>query len=174
MSDHDYTAEHALDLLLRKLEAANADLAAQVRAAIDAGKDIEEEEPLSSRRKRIRRYRKAVRLSTKEALEAAVDVLQAYFIEQPLFIASAMDNALPAALAEPRDVYEVTGTKQVTRSPDTRLDVEKILDIELQAETQLTKSGDETYRLRRPDPSELARQRENMSHLRDLLRFGSE
>lgn len=174
MSDHGYTAEQALELLLRKLDAANAGLAVQVRAAIDAGKDIEEEEPRSSRRKKARRYRKAVRLSTKEALAAAADVLQAYFIEQPLFVSSAMDNALPAAVAAPRDMYELMGAKQATQPPDTGLDVQKILEIELRAETQLSAVGDETYRLQRPNPPELEEQRENMKRLRALLRFGSE
>lgn len=174
MSNHDYTAEQALELLLCKLDTANADLAAQVRAAIDAGKDIEEEEPRRSPRKKVRRYRKAVRLSTQEALAAAADVLQAYFIEQPLFVASAMDSALSCELAGPRDPYEVMDTRQVTRAPDAGLDFEKVFDIELRAETQLTQSGDETYRLRRPEPSGLVKQRENMSHLRGLLRFGSE
>jgi len=174
MNDHDYTAEQALELLLRKLDAANADLAVQVRAAIDEGKDIEEEEPITSRRKKRRRYRKSVRLSTKEALAAAADALQAYFIEQPLFVSSAMDNAHPAALAGPRDMYEVMGAKQAMQASDSGLDAEKILEVELRTETQLTAGGDETYRLQRPNPSELVEQRENVSQLRGLLRFGAE
>ena len=174
MSDHDYTAEQALDLLLRKLDATSADLGAQVRAAIDTGKDIEEEEPHRSRRKKVRRYRKSVRLSAKEALAAAVDVLQAHLIEQPLFVTSAMDHARAAALAGPQDMYDAMGAGQVTQLPDSGLGAEKILEVELRAETQLTAGGDETYRLRRPNPSELAEQRENVSRLRNFLTFGSE
>lgn len=174
MSAHDYSPAKALELLLRKLDTANADLAAQVRTAIDAGKDIEEEERPLSRRKKVRRYRKAVRLSEDEALAAAVDVLQAYFVEQPLFVSSAMDNARAAALGGPRDEVEGIERKQGGRGAHSDSGAEKMLEVELRAETQLTVGGDETYRLHRPSESQVTQQRENVERLRGLLAFGSE
>lgn len=174
MSGHDYTPEQALALLLHKLDASNADLAAQVRAAIDAGKDIDEEAQRRSGRKTSRRYRKAVRLSEEEALAVALDVLRAYFVEQPLFVSSAMDNARVAALGGPRDEYERKRVTQDARTHDAGSDVEKVLEIELRSETQLTSSGDETYRLHRRDESAVTEQRANVSRLRGLVQFGPE
>lgn len=167
----DYSPAQALALLLRKLDAANTDLAAQVRAAIDAGKDVDEEEPSRSGRRKARRYRKAVPLSEEEALQSAVDVLQAYFIEQPLFVSAAMDNFMPAAVAGPRKESEWPPGKQAVRAVETGRGDEKRLDIELRAERQITTGGDETQRLHRAKQEELTRQRENVSRLRSLLAF---
>ncbi|HKH46317.1 MAG TPA: hypothetical protein VKM72_16775 [Thermoanaerobaculia bacterium] len=97
MSTHDYTAAQALELLLGKLKERDADLALHVQSAIDAGKDVEEREPSRRSRKRPRVYRKVVRLSDEEALQVALDVLQAYFVEQPLFVDSAAKNFRPAS-----------------------------------------------------------------------------
>jgi hypothetical protein len=171
---HDYGPAQALELLLLKLDAADSDLAAQVRAAIDAGKDIDEQEPSSSRRKNRRKYRKAVRLSEEEALAAAVDVLQAYFVEQPLFVSSAMDNVRAAALDGPRKEFDGKRAWQAVRKDAAGAGDEKFLEIELRVETQLTAGGDETYRLHRPSESQLTQQLEAVARVRRLLTFGSE
>ena len=174
MSTHDYSPAQALELLLRKLDEANTNLAAQARAAIDAGKDVDEEEQSRAPRKKARRYRKAVPLSEEEALLAAVDVLQAYFVEQPLFVSSAMDNARAAALDGPREESELKRGKRSAREAENGSGNDKLLDIELRAETQLTAGGDETYRLLRRSKSEMTQQGENVLRLHKLLEFGVE
>lgn len=174
MTLHDYTPDQALKLLLSKLDAANEELAQQVRRAIDAGKDIEQAEPGSSRRKKVRRYRKSVRLSTEEALAAAANVLQAYFVEQPLLVASALDNVRSARTAGPRKVFDPMRIDRAAPDPDDGSEREKNLEIELRAETQLTSDGEETHRLLRPNAEELKEQSANLEHLRALLRFGLE
>jgi len=44
MSEHSYTAQEALEVLLAKLRARDESLAAHVQAAIDVGKDVSDTE----------------------------------------------------------------------------------------------------------------------------------
>jgi hypothetical protein len=83
---------------MRKLRARDSVLAEHIQSAIDGGKDVEETESLVRRRKKARVYRKTVRFTDEEALRVAVDALQVYFIEQPLFVNSANKNFESAAL----------------------------------------------------------------------------
>src|ERR1035438_4281644 len=92
MSNHDFTPQQALELLMRKLGERDGQLVAQVQASVDAGKDVLETEPRTDRRKKPRVYRRTVPYSYDEAFRVAVDALAAYFIEQPLFIKSCLDN----------------------------------------------------------------------------------
>src|SRR5690242_17055824 len=92
MSSHEYSPQQALDVLMRKLQARDETLAAQVQSAIDAGKDVTETERATDRRKKDRVYRKTVPFTHDEALQVALDALQANFVEQPLFVDSAADN----------------------------------------------------------------------------------
>lgn len=171
MTTREYSPGQALSLLLKKLDTQSPGLAAQVRVAIDAGKDVEEKAS-NPRRKKPRSYRKAVPLSEEEALAAAVDVLQAYFVEQPLFVASAMDNAKSAAVAGPRQETVLGSGNEANFDAETGRDDEKMLDIELRAETQLTVGGDETLRLKRPVEAELEAEREILARVRALTAFG--
>ena len=50
MPDLEYTPQQALEILMKKLGARDEALAAQVQAAIDAGKDVSETEPAIARR----------------------------------------------------------------------------------------------------------------------------
>lgn len=100
MSAHGYTAAQALEVLLRKLSERDPDLAQHVRYAIDAGKDVEERERFPGHKK-LRVYRKVVRLTDEEALQVALNALQAYFVEQPLFVNSAAENFRSAAFSAP-------------------------------------------------------------------------
>lgn len=77
MPVNQYTPQQALDLLMEKLAARDETLAAQVQAALDAGKDVSETEPATHRRKKARVYRKTVPFTHKEALQIALDALQA-------------------------------------------------------------------------------------------------
>src|SRR5688572_26470462 len=111
MPNHDYSARDALELLLGKLSGRDEHLGRQIRSAIDAGKDIEERER-RGRGQKARVYRKTVPFTPEEALQVAIDALQACFIEQPLFAnsvaaslqSSALDQAVPA---DRRDLYQV-------------------------------------------------------------------
>ena len=76
MSTHEYDAHDALDLLMRKLNERDEQLARQIQSAIDVGKDVEEKERFA-RRKKPRVYRRTVRFSDEEALDVAIAALQA-------------------------------------------------------------------------------------------------
>jgi hypothetical protein len=76
MSAHDYSPQDAFELLMRKLTERDRDLATQVQAVVDEGKDVEETEVVGSRRRRSRVYRKTVPYSYDEALRAALKALE--------------------------------------------------------------------------------------------------
>ena len=141
MSTHDYTPEQALEVLMQKLGSGDEQLAAEIRAAIDTGKDVAESEP-SSRRKKPRTYRKTVPFSYEEALQVAISALQAHFIEQPLFANSCAANMSRAAIGTPRDPRHATFGRS-GRSVDLTVQAEgeeKTVMIELQTETQISRS----------------------------------
>lgn len=95
---------------MRKLRERDEDLAGQVQKAIDAGKDVSETEPATGRRNEARVYRKTVPFTHEEALHVALDALQSYFVELPLFANSAADNFAKAAV-------EVTTERQAVAEP---------------------------------------------------------
>jgi hypothetical protein len=101
MPNHDYSSQEALNVLMRKLRFRDQGLAAEVQAAIDAGKDVLETEPSNDRRRSARAYRKTVPFSHEEALQVALDALQAFFVEQPLFANSAAASFAAAPVGVP-------------------------------------------------------------------------
>src|SRR5436853_7385662 len=101
MSVHDYTPELALETLLRKVREKDGTLAERIRSAIDAGKDINETETPKNRWQRPRVYRRKVAYSHEEAMVITVDLLQAHFIELPLFINSAASDFYKSAISTP-------------------------------------------------------------------------
>ena len=136
MASHNYTPELALDILLAKLRSKDPLLVAVVQAAIDTGKDVEERETTSDARRRPRLFRRTVRFSQEEALGVAVHVLRAYFVEEPMFRASALADLKEAAIGT---------SAQLTVSPaglvEENLELiyrgeAKNAEIELQTETQ--------------------------------------
>src|SRR5262245_28653045 len=99
MSQNDYTPEQALTLLIDKLTQADTELARQVREAVNTGRDIQETEQSDRRRrKKVRSYRRTVPYAPEQALQIAINVLKAHFVEQPLFINSCNDNMAQAAI----------------------------------------------------------------------------
>jgi hypothetical protein len=188
---HEYTPQQALDLLMRKLVAGNRDLATHIQAAIDAGKDISEIERTTDRRKKPRRYRKTVPFSHEEALQVALDALQAYFVEQPLFVSSASEELAKTPLGSVQpgpdgDLFMppsgISPGPQASSPPQeepetvirTQAGEEKRIEIELRTETQITSSTDETLRLIQMPQDAIEAQRENIRHLRELIRFQPE
>ncbi len=173
MPNHRYNAEQALEMLMRKLRARDESLATHIQAAIDAGKDVSETEPSPDRRKKARVYRKTVSFTREEALQVALDALQAYFVEQPLFVDSAAANLAKAAVgvpAERRHTWQAVSEEPEAVSVE-QAGEDKLVEIELQTETQLDKSGEETLPLKRREPAQINAQQRHITELRSLMDF---
>lgn len=176
MPDQQYNAGQALEALLRKLRARDESLASHIQAAINAGKDVTETEPSQSRRKKARVYRKAVPFTREEALQVALDALQAYFVEQPLFVDSAATNMAKAAVGVPGERRRTWG--MISEEPEAvsveQVGEEKLVEIELQTETQLDKSGEATMPLKRMQKHQIEAQQRHIAELRGLVDFTEE
>jgi hypothetical protein len=164
MSKHDYTPEQALRRLIEKVTLVNDDLGAQVVAAVNAGKDVQETERTG--KKQTRFYRHAVPYSPAEALGVALEVLRAHFIERPLFINSCQDNLAHADLL----------TEKQTRPSD--VNAERKVEIELQTETAiiptdsaLSPNRNETLAMSRVSEAEIKQQQDNLQRLCELIDF---
>src|SRR5882724_1992089 len=174
MSNHEYTPQAALELLIRKLAERDPTLAAQVRAVVDKGKDIQESESASrGRKKKYRVYRKTVPYPYDEALQVAVKALAACFVEQPMLIDSCLKNMAQAPVGSPRGF-------RYPRAPEKRTPVdvlpgtemhEKDVRIELRTETQLSA---EIEPLSPIPPDQIAEQLRNLARLKALLDFREE
>lgn len=177
MPSTEYTAEQALAVLMGKLEARDEELAAHVQEAIDAGKDVSETEPAVDRRKKARVYRKTVPFSHEEAIQIALNALQAYFIEQPLFVNSAADNLAKAAVGIPRNNlpdWEYSSAGAAGEPEPVSLegkDQEKLVEIEMRTETQISRTGDETQPLKRTSVQLIDQQWQHIKQLRALTHF---
>lgn len=173
MSAHDYTPEQALDLLMRKLRHADGHLANEIQEAIDAGKDIEEKEPSQSRRRKPRVYRKTAPYSYEEALQITIDVLQAHFIEQPLFANSCAVNLAAAAIGIPTEPQ--SAALEITeQSEDVELLNEgegKAVVIEMRTETQISGASQEVFDFRTVPDAEIEEQKNNLARLKEMLDF---
>jgi hypothetical protein len=172
MPKNQYTAQQALELLMRKLMAQDPGLAAEVQAAIDAGKDVSETKPIAGRRKG-HVYRRTVPFSHEEALQVALDALQAYFVEQPMFVFAAADSLAQSAIGVPANGRNPV---QVSRDQGEPLSLEgggleKAIEIEIQTETQISRTGDETLPLKRVPKQLIEDQHRQIIHLRELLDF---
>lgn len=180
MPAHQYSPRQALEVLMKKLGIKDQTLTAQVQAAIDAGKDVSETEPATDRRKKARVYRKTVPFSHEEALEVALDALQAYFVEQPMFVDSAADSLAKAAIGVPKHNLPnwAYSPSVVAEEPEPLSlegkDEEKAVEIELQTETQISKTGEETLPLQRKPKDQIEQQRQHIIHLRKLTNFTKE
>lgn len=183
MNSHEYTPQAALELLMRKLAERDPTLAAQVRAVVDQGKDIQERESSSRGRKRkYRVYRKTVPYPYDEALQVAAKALAACFVEQPMLIDSCLKNMAQAPVGYPQGF-------RYPRTPEkgTAVDIlvgtemqEKDVRIELRTETQLSAAIqpsspiNEMQRLSPIPPDQVAEQLKNLARLKALLDFREE
>ena len=174
MSMHEYSAEKALDLLMAKLRKKDAPLADHVQSVIDAGMDQSVTEPPSDRRKKPRVYRTTRPFTHQEALNAAVDALQAYFVEQPLFENSLLENVADAAIGVPSDVVFAWEDNKAMRDALTLMEERqpKKVEIELQTETQLSSENRETMIVMPVSTEQIAVQRKNIAVIRKLFDFG--
>jgi len=166
-----YTAREALESLLAIVQIRDIELAKELHAAIDVGKDAFE--LADSNRKKQRSYRKTVAFTYEEALQVAVDALQAYFVEQPLFVNSALENLRKTAMegadnAEVQWNVESVKREQLSTQPPGE---EKDVEFEIQTETQIERGGDESLKVARIPVTEIQEQQENIGTLRILLDF---
>jgi hypothetical protein len=161
---------------MKKLRAQNELLATQIQTAIDEGKDASEEEPSIDGRKKPRIYRRTVPFTHIEALQIALDALQAYFVEQPLFINEAADNFAKAAIGRPSMDYGQSRSNSDERELVIleRQDNDKQLEIELHTETQISREGDEIFALERIPRQSIEDQQLHIKQLRTLMDFSGE
>lgn len=172
VSVHAYTPKEALDLLLRKLRAADQHLARQIEDAINAGKDVEETDLNSRRRlsrKKPRVYRRTVPFTEEEALRVALVALRAYFVELP-----SIANAAAASFETAAVGRRGSTVPWDYREEGTALDmigVAKVLRIELQPETRISPAERETFSLEPVAEGRIVEQRQNLSKLFELFQF---
>jgi hypothetical protein len=120
MPRHEYTPKEALTLLLKLLEPTSADLAQRIRVAIDAGKDVHVEEPLTvgrGRRPRKRYYRQNQPYSDEEAIDVAMTVLHAHFVETRVLVHSAHLEFKKVGLAGPKPLDVADSTETEAQAP---------------------------------------------------------
>jgi hypothetical protein len=172
MDDAPVTAELAFAVLMRKVREKDTELATRVQAAVDAGKDVEETEPLPrGRKEKLRSYRKTIPYSYKEGFQVALNALAAYFVEQPLFINSSLDNIAQAALERPnRPVHILSADKRPTDwfAQETK-GREKPVAVEIRLATQISQPTEETFTVRRIPQDQLQEQRRNLNSLLSFL-----
>jgi hypothetical protein len=173
VSDHDYTPERALEVLLRKLGERDARLEGVVRAAIDAGQDIVVTEPRRNGRGKPRIYRQTVPFTHEEALQVALDVLRAYFIELPLFINSTTENFRTAAVGIPR--HQATSWRRDENEPEPvameAQGIPKDVEIELETATQISRTPRETMPLKPLERLQVDDQLANLTRLASVVNF---
>jgi hypothetical protein len=171
---HNYTPEEALRKLIEKLTSADAGLTAQVLSAVNAGKDVQE---IESGRRKSRFYRHTVPYSSEEALQVALEVLRAHFIEQPLFRNICHDNMKKAALGTGDSRSSFWNSKKEPVASEAT-GAEKAIEIELQTETEIIPAGtalaqhrQETLTMARATDAELKEQQSNFDQLQALVDF---
>jgi hypothetical protein len=180
MSKHDYTPAQALERLIAKITSSDAGLAAEVRAAVNAGRDVQETEQVRRRgRVTSQSFRRTLPFSSQQALEVALKTLNAHFIEQPLFHNSVLDEVAQVSLG----VVEPTPRQSWSKEQLVKLEGkgdQKTVEIELHTETQLLRDTESTQR--EPDtvvilrvPAELIEeQKTNVLILQNLFNFTEE
>jgi hypothetical protein len=171
MADQEYGPREALELLMRKLNQRDTELATRVQAVVDAGKDVEETEPSTGRRKKNARvYRKSVPYTYGEALQVAINALTAYFVEQPLLVESCLDNMAHAVLGAKHQRYywSADKTQPLGIVPNTG-NREKVVQIELRTETQISRPDQETQELARVPAKQIQEEQANLTKLREIV-----
>lgn len=164
---HEYTAEQALALLVRKLEPVAPVLSARVQEAVNAGSEMQAEEDSQGRSRRGRKpkkhvYRKTVPYTAEEAVAVAVGVLKAHLVESRAAIQTASEEFMAVAVAPPRkpprrpgaSPYEsALGPRSTTQqSEPTGVDQEKLIEVETEPETVQEKRQEPNIPLKPEDP----------------------
>lgn len=173
MAVNEYTPQQAFEVLMDRLRKRDEQLAAHIQAVVDAGKDVDETQQVGKRRKRSRSYRRTVPYGYDEALQVALDALQAYFVEQPLFIDSCAKNMATTELASlrpPRARWQASeGYNDEAASEN--VGKRKKIEIELRTETQISERNEEMFALHEIDVTQIEKQQNNIAQLRSLFDF---
>jgi hypothetical protein len=181
MSTHDYTPDQALELLIQRVNDKNPTLAVEVRAAVNAGRDIQATEQVRKRGGKMKSlsFRRTVPFSTEQALEVALEALKAHFVEQPLFGNSVLDDMAQSAFGVVEAGSQQTPSKQVLPKPQGQGE-QKAVEIELRTETQLLSdthmvtTQEDTFRIARVSADLIEGQKTNIRKLRELFNFNEE
>ena len=164
MNTHHYSPDEALALLMRKLQERDETLTTLVRDAINAGKEDTlpiESKHINGQAEKPHEYRKIVPFSPEEALQVALDVLQAYFIEQPLLI-----NEITKNIAYASEIHDVEIVRNFA-------DVSEI-QIELHTETQIDEGDGNEFTLIQISNEHIEEQKNDLALLKDLMHFSGE
>ena len=168
MPSHDYTARQALDLLVGKVNEVNGHLADRMELAVNEGNQIQAMEPLQSRRGRRRRtpryYRRNVPFTDEEALEVALEVLEAHLIETRLIARAAHGEFFLAGRAALKSRGEV-GPDVGSREKDNP----KVIEIEMEPETVQFKKQVPNHHLEAAADDDIDSLRAIFDELRTLL-----
>ena len=178
MPENDCTPSQALNLLLEKVGQADESLAARVKSALNAGKDVSQEEPARGRGRRARVYRKNAPYSDEEALVVALEVLKAHFVELPRIVNAAADSFRKAAVGPKRTLFqpknENSRWEDVGSTPDKMIDAEKTFEIEIERETTQSKEQVPNLKVHRYDEGDIQAVDRRLAELRSLLNLNSE
>lgn len=174
----ELSAETVLDTLLARVRARDPDLASLMQGAVDEGKLVDRTEALKGKKNQTHTYRKVTRLSREEALEKAISVLQAYFVELPMCIAS-LQNELGKAEVSSKEPSGSEGAELPLFSySDDVLTAENwvqkkgslLVSIDLANEAKLGRSeGGELLPLKSLSEVDMAAQRQHLTQLRQLI-----
>jgi hypothetical protein len=173
MAVNEYTPQQAFEVLMNHLRERDGLLATHIQAVVDAGKDVDETQQVGKRRKRSRSYRRTVPYSYEEASQVALEALQAYFVEQPLFIDSCARNMTATEVGStplPRNRWQAAEGHSDEAAIET-VGQRKRIEIELRTETQISEPNQEMFELREIDVTQIGKQRSNIAQLKTLLNF---
>lgn len=175
MPQNEYTPEHALEALLSRVKERDEQLAINIKHAIDSGTDIEETPVIQGKKSKAKTYRRSVPYTHKEALFVAIEALQAYFVELPLFIESVKSSFQKT---ECRDL-PVSDTNNMPLFPNASSKIEclneancdKNIVIELKTERQITKQEQDIFDLKDVNCEDIDAMKEKIGNLKKLLTF---
>lgn len=173
---NQYSAAEALRVLLDRVRQKNESLANRMQQAINAGKDVREEEQALARgrgRKRKRQYRKHVPLSDEEALHVAFEVLRVHFYVFPLVVNSVNVEFTVVPVAAKRVLVKADSEKvewQYGPAPVATLEAHP-KDIEVEIETEVTqiRRQSSNYLLKPYRDADVAEMKALLDALRELI-----
>jgi hypothetical protein len=175
MPVHEYTPADALEVLLERLNRFAPELEQRIRHAIDSGKDIQEKEPGSGRGKKKRVYRKHVAYSQEEALDIALAVLHAHFVEFPQIVNATVEAFRETRIGPTKKLQstesDVSEWSYALPVPNELMGADKPTEIEIETETTQVKAQEQTRPVKRYEEPAIADVATQIDALRKLLTF---
>lgn len=175
----EYSKKEALDAIMGRLSQRNVELARLVQTAVDTGKYVERSEPILGKGDRKHTFQKVTNLSDQEALNRALEVLEAYFLEQPMYWSSLNKDLQETLIVETSkaQMSDLPLFKEVLRqSANNGLSNQNLVKtacIDFESETQLDqKSSGDVFNIPNDLDRDIATQATNLSRLKALCEFG--